>query len=1426
MAINDNKISNVIGTHIPNWLLEQLQTRSKKGTQTNRNNANLQYLGNKTGWVRLVSSINTNSQEDLSYFSKLTGLTLTKPEDLSKNFVLYGGVSKYNKETIFRQDGTLLSNFRDINTDTNYALRKGFKQTYSLLGDQEVKDFGYRPMPGLTRVVIETQGRLGSVRGATIEFKVWDKSQLDVMDALYFKLGYTMFLEWGNTFYYESESSDLKPTEFFSLDPFKDKLTKEQISLELGLKRRQSKGNYDGMLGMVSNFSFSYNQEGGYDCVLKLVGLGALTDSIKINQSATLGEQLKFKIEELNSVYRDIQKQKEDKEKAEAAAEAAKLKKVEDAKKEEELNKNFKSYREFLIADNNEDENQRGGSGIFGVTQAFFNRYASAPSSLVVTSKKNKDYSQEKEYDYYYSPGEKLYIKKFGVILNQRDTDIQKIVANISWNGGNIKSRALVGKTAKEVASLAVVSSENNYYIQTQYFSNSNYIVDPPYSGRTPYNFSIAVQFPTANTQTGNDITYAVTKENMFQNIISFFTGEPMTYGEMARTNITLPSIGNSTFLSDTLKDREGNYIAGFFNKKDYNAGITFKNDGFYTLEITYQYKIPASTWKNSPQLQADGSSIDQDKKDKTTISIPVTLRITDSDLINGIELRNPNVTTVEYQKYRNSLTNQNTGGSPTENTSPTSNTSTNQTKPAVQYQSSLEATLRSIQIYSLIEAIKPSSKNIDENRKVAEINLADPKFAIDVFSDGIFKPYINNIITKTLSDSDPFQKNIKYGFNAALLSNKSDSTSIPEVDYSSLLKSYVLPYDVNQDTNEGSRLAHPVYIQVGLLMFILNHCCNLYDKKTNETTTPLLYIDYNPETNFCLSHPCHMTTNGMTFMIPFQGLFNDYKKLFYENVLEGDSIKGTSENKNQKTPLFNPETEDTISGDIPKFKGETKADAYRGRIMNALVNIDYLFDIIKQFYSQDQTNSVFLKAFVEQILSDMNKTLGNFNIFRFSYDDASNCLQIIDDQLVPGLDGEEIVPKDSKFDIPIYGRNSIARTLDLRTDISSKMANVLAISANAEVQKKSANSVDGTPYGFINQNYSDRYIPNRTENSDIEVTKDKKIKLAKDNNDAIISSALRFNSNVKDFYSTYNPSTENVGHATNYFIEKLSKNKLDGPTRAAAMIPVSINFTLDGISGFNMMQGFTISEKFLPYTYNVRNTSADGKSEIPKSSQKVGFMVTGNVHTIENNEWTTAIKANMTYLKERLEFSGSLNTGLRKGQAATFNPENSSSNNNTNFVATNSEALAEVETYLGRGKITQSDFNALISAVYAEAGSNQEERASVAAVILNRTRTGIQGGTTILGTLKKPNQFQAVTGTSANGNRPSQNYTSGPSPSEAEKIYGAIKNYLSKVPKDYLYFTSNNLAAYGPGTDPSFRTKLIAKGGKIIGDTIFSTSA
>ena len=1226
MAINDNKISNVIGTHIPNWLLQQLQTRSKKGTQDSRDNANLKYLGNKTGWVRLVSSINITAPSDKKYFSELTGLTLTKDEDLAKNFVLYGGVSKYNNQ----------------DNKTTYTLRKGFKETYSLLGNQEVQDFGYRPMPGLSRVVIETQGRMGSIRGATIEFKVWDKSQLDVMDALYFKLGYSMFLEWGNTFYYASDSDDLKSSELFSLDPFKEKLEKGEINIALGKNRRESQGNYDGMLGLVSNFSFSFNQEGGYDCVLKLVGIGAIADGLQINQPAILPNLVQIQVEALNNIYAQIQKQNEATAKVEedktAAAKKAAIEKA--ALEQLETDKQGKqSLFNSLKEKEQEEKGIKGGiAGNFtaeNIEEPFFKNHAVPPSKLV-SSKKTLDYDQRSQYDYIYE--DLLYLTKQGIIL-QGNTgspkDITNIVQSLNLDYSYISTVMLAGSSINSLVESGLTNNGSQFSKNVVYFSNTNRVNNSTYQNGYPYSLNIGLTFLNEDNK-GNNLTYGNPKAAIATEFLKQVLNEKSPVG-LKYNSYSLRLSGNDRF--------------SIFIKGDFSTPLSLK-----TTETAFSTATGKDETKTTPST--------------STLKLPFIIEIQDSSLIADLVLKDKQDQTSQYIDYRfqqKKLADQNQGTSRPENTAPTSNTSTEQTKPAVQYQSSLEAMLRAIQVYSLQTALKETAK-IDLDRKVKEVNLTEKTFITDLFSIGIFKDYIDAIINKTLDEKDPIQKNIKYGFNAALLSNKisGDVPKEAEVDYKALLKSYVLPYEINQDISEGTRLNHPVYIQLGLLMFILNHCCNLYDKKQdNKKITPLLYIDFNPQTNFCLSHPCQMTSNAMTFLIPFEGTFNDYKTLFFKEVLSGDNIiSADPKHPNDTMPLFNPEKtekpfDDTISADLPVFKGNQAIDTYRGRIMNVLVNIDYIFDIMKQFFSQDQTNAVYLKAFVEQVLSDMNKTLGNFNVFRFSYDDSANCLQIVDDQLVPGFEEEIIVPKNSTVDLPVYGKKSIARSLDLRTDISSRISKTLAISANSDVDKKSSNSTDGTPFGYINQYYKDRILSLTEEYSNISRNNETGVSSLPDSGQSsgIVASAIRFNTNVKNFYGTYNPSMENVNHATGYLIEKLSKNKLDAPTRAAAMIPVSINFTLDGISGFNMMQGFTIPDQFLPYTYNIRKVS----EQIGSDDKKVGFMVTGNVHTIENNQWTTAIKANMTYLKERKEFQTRfLNTGLSKakGRQASFNPE------------------------------------------------------------------------------------------------------------------------------------------------------------------------
>jgi murein DD-endopeptidase MepM/ murein hydrolase activator NlpD len=219
---------------------------------------------------------------------------------------------------------------------------------------------------------------------------------------------------------------------------------------------------------------------------------------------------------------------------------------------------------------------------------------------------------------------------------------------------------------------------------------------------------------------------------------------------------------------------------------------------------------------------------------------------------------------------------------------------------------------------------------------------------------------------------------------------------------------------------------------------------------------------------------------------------------------------------------------------------------------------------------------------------------------------------------------------KDNTTELPLLGKYSIAKTLEIKSEISSKLSNMLAISANSTIPNKATLSTNGDSFGFINTNFIDRYITDR-----LEITgsnQDKK------NNDAIKTSAAQFNSTISDFYSKINPSQTTVGHATNYYIEKMTTLKNDEyATRASFMIPVSVNLTTDGISGFNMGQAFTIPDKLLPYTYSSRKTEGFSKDR----TRNVGFVAVGLTHKIENNQWDTSIRANMIFLKNKTEFKG-----------------------------------------------------------------------------------------------------------------------------------------------------------------------------------------
>jgi hypothetical protein len=185
----------------------------------------------------------------------------------------------------------------------------------------------------------------------------------------------------------------------------------------------------------------------------------------------------------------------------------------------------------------------------------------------------------------------------------------------------------------------------------------------------------------------------------------------------------------------------------------------------------------------------------------------------------------------------------------------------------------------------------------------------------------------------------------------------------------------------------------------------------------------------------------------------------------------------------------------------------------------------------------------------------------------------------------------------------------------------------MIAISAQAATG--SINAIDPSSFSYLNAAYQDRFKPYLTEASGQPASGDANTKAIEkkatdqQNNDIVI--ANQFNSLIKSIYFNFNLDTGKIDAAKNYFIERISKTKsVDPVTSAAPFIPADLEMTIDGVSGILMGNAFTIPEDRLPLSLR----GVPGKP-------KVGFIVAGLVHTIQENQWLTKIKGQMIKLRD-----------------------------------------------------------------------------------------------------------------------------------------------------------------------------------------------
>jgi hypothetical protein len=1491
-------IDNVLGYPIPQWVMNQVLLRSEMNSIDNRDNTNLVQIANKSGWVRLVSSVNVGKKSPTSF------VTAIIPELFAKQFVLFGGTSAYSGITNVNVDDF-------SNNVPSYKLRSGIglNGSYGMLGQNEIREYGFRPFPGIKSVRVQTQGKLGSIRAADIQFSVNDKAQLDIVDLLYFKLGYTMFLEWGNTFFYKEDKTsadEIKPQstlykgEDYSIDPFEKGLDKDLLRYKIAKSVRNSDGNYDAMLGIVTNFSFTSNTDGGYDCSLKLMSLGVLGESVRVNNVNSLTKVFSAAVQKLinnanavirrnyeNAIAAQIQSASQNAStigmwpqcfKTLVDAGTAKIRRLFDGthviEYQDVRNKIlYYFYYNGRYVDANNQQKVGDWKCVGNILYIDGNRlilndqftYSQAVNRDNINKVKRytsgwiKNSSQFEQFNYIYAEGNTVFIafEKFQKIISPRD-DTFKAKLDFDQIGINSENLWSVPPRLRFEDPREVVSDNNkltrgsgvNAFLMSS-FSENTY---------NNINYNSITRYEVEATNKILERAYFYDSKYKLNNEYIEFTIN-VSYeleDESLKTVNYVDDIEKR--LNDIISNKDTPFevkITRFSNLREGVDKLKYQIDGTFPINVT------ETITRSSP---TGGTLTKTQTKPKT-----VTYRIEfdDSDIFKDIQIEpGSNSLTGNLIDATAAAEQQPQTQETQEEEGPTLLQSSEiQNKEAAQYKSQLEIILRAIQLNSFATV-----ENITGVTKIpwlkSDNNKTNKTFVKDLFINGAFtKDFdyltspkvlttqeIEDYYTKQNSDHR-FKIQALFGFHKALMYENYDEglkNSFLEklkeekyqVDFEQLFTSYIIPYRQSQSLIEGVDIHYPCYIPLSWFFFILNHCCLLYDTSKKDSNVPLFYLDFNPKSNVCQTSPSSLTTDPLKFVIPFNGNLSDYKAIFDKLLVNNEYVLGDESDPENKLPQQKLWNEDSISQSIPKtIDGEDK-NGYRSKFLNTLVSIDYLLSSIKSFSFKDETDSVYFKALIENVLADLSRYTGLNNAFRLSYCDEANCFAVVDDQFVPGVAMANTVDAltenahkkykrlglSTQCELPLFGKKSVARDFRISTDISTKLASMLAISANADVGNRTTAATDATTFGKPNIGLEDRYKTVITANQDNELNK-------KANDRNVVRSereaAQQFNNAISMFYkgapiggTTGDAITENyTSHATSYYVERVAKLRgEDSGSESTMVLPLSIDFSTDGISGLSMMQGFTVNDQLLPYSYTSTNLS-----RLKGKDRRVGFVVTGLNHTIENNTWTTEVKGNMYFIKSKEDFNRQAGKQAQGNFVIpllqTFNQSSANTEYTTDNKQSSQEAKTAAEKYLRRA-ITDKEWNELVSAVFAEASRNTTEEAWVMAVILNRTRTKFNKANTITDVLTQKFQFQSVTGDKKNGYRPKENYIKGPSSRQANSIYNATK-ILETIPENYLYFTSNVVAAYKDVPNGlNFRDSLLKKGGKIIGDTIFSTTA
>lgn len=281
-----------IGSSVEPKIIEQLNKRQDIFGNENKSRQDLTVLNQNTAWVQLRSSVNkiTEGNIDLAEVNLEEAFKLVHSPQEAQNFILTNGT-----RTTANAERGGINRLPDVPLDLTKA--------YNSEGE-----LGFKPMAGITGLSVKSKNTYGTLMEAEVTFNVWSVEDLERCELLYFRPGYSALLEWGHSVFVDNQDNlqqfgktvqPISDQDFFT----SLKKTAEDIDTLVDQKRQSYDGNYDGMFGFITNFSFSFRNDGGYNCTIKIVSRGVIlenlkppitTDDIKVEQESDKEEKIRY----------------------------------------------------------------------------------------------------------------------------------------------------------------------------------------------------------------------------------------------------------------------------------------------------------------------------------------------------------------------------------------------------------------------------------------------------------------------------------------------------------------------------------------------------------------------------------------------------------------------------------------------------------------------------------------------------------------------------------------------------------------------------------------------------------------------------------------------------------------------------------------------------------------------------------------------------------------------------------------------------------------------------------------------------------------------------------------------------------------------------------------------------------------------------